>query len=181
MVFFKNNHFDVLKRSELLGAITKDTYCLAIAGTHGKTTTTSILAHLLYECGVKMTAFLGGISENYHSNLVLNGNEVTVVEADEFDRSFLTLSPNVACVTSMDADHLDIYGSSDELKKSFQAFTDKLKEGGKLIVRTGLPLRGQTYGVEESADYSALNVEIINGHYQFDLKTPKETIENLIF
>lgn len=181
LVFFKNNHFDILKRSELLGAITKDTYCLAVAGTHGKTTTTSILAHLLYECGVKMTAFLGGISENYQSNLVLNGSEVTVVEADEFDRSFLTLSPNVACVTSMDADHLDVYGNSEALKRSFQAFADKLKEGGRFIVKVGLPLRGQTYGVEEPADYSAIRVAIINGRYQFDLKTPDGTIENLVF
>jgi len=145
---FLNKGFDIKKRSEVLGLITKDTFCFAVAGTHGKTTTSSILAHLLKETGTPLTAFLGGISEDFNSNFLLEGNEFSVVEADEFDRSFLRLSPNVACITSMDADHLDIYGSGDELHKSFCDFTNRLKPGGKLFVRNGLPIEGITYGIE---------------------------------
>jgi UDP-N-acetylmuramate--alanine ligase len=118
--YFNANGFRVLKRSEVLGLITENTICLAVSGTHGKTTTTSILGHLLKVCDVNMTAFLGGISENYNSNLIQNGGEVSVVEADEFDRSFLTLSPDYACITSMDADHLDIYGEKEALEMSFR-------------------------------------------------------------
>jgi len=179
--YFITNKFKVLKRSEVLGLITENTICLAIAGTHGKTTTTSILGHLMNECNVKMTAFLGGISENYHSNLIQNGSEVTVVEADEFDRSFLTLSPDYACITSMDADHLDIYGNSEGLKESFIAFSKKIKPNGKLFVKKGLPLNGITYAIEESADYIAKNIKIQNGAYVFDVQTPNQNIENLIF
>ena len=178
--FFKNN-FQVLKRSQVLGLITQNTFCMAVAGTHGKTTTTSILGHLLKECNVEVTAFLGGISENYNSNLILQGTKVSVVEADEFDRSFLTLSPDFACITSMDADHLDIYGESQALQESFIAFTKKLKTNGKLFVKKGLPIEGITYAIEEDADYIATNIKIENGTYVFDVKTPKQNIENLKF
>ncbi|WP_299105163.1 UDP-N-acetylmuramate--L-alanine ligase [uncultured Winogradskyella sp.] len=171
--YFKYNNFNVLKRSAVLGEITKQTVCLAVAGTHGKTTTTSILGHLLNTCNVPVTAFLGGIGENYNSNLILNGTEVTVVEADEFDRSFLTLSPNLACITSMDADHLDIYGNADELVKTFKDFSECIKPDGKLFVRNGLPLKGITYGIEDDSDYCAQNISIENGSYLFDVKTPK--------
>ncbi|MFD2822971.1 UDP-N-acetylmuramate--L-alanine ligase [Lacinutrix iliipiscaria] len=182
LTYFKNNkNFTVLKRSEVLGLITEHTFCLAVAGTHGKTTTTSILGHLLYECDVKLTAFLGGLSENYNSNLIINGTDVSVVEADEFDRSFLTLSPNLACITSMDADHLDIYGDASELLKSFEDFSKKIKPKGKLFIRNGLPLKGITYGIEDDSDYSAQNIKIINGAYVFDVKTPKTTLERVLF
>lgn len=181
LVYFKENGFKVLKRSEILGVITQNTYCLAIAGTHGKTTTTSILGHLLNACDVSLTAFLGGISENYNSNLILNGNEVSVVEADEFDRSFLTLSPDLACITSMDADHLDIYGDASELIKTFEDFSKKLKPNGKLFVKNGLPLDGITYGIEDDADYSAQNITIKNGTYVFDVKTPKGLFKQFQF
>lgn len=176
LTYFKNNNYQVLKRSEVLGLITKNTFCLAVAGTHGKTTTTSILGHLLNECDVKLTAFLGGISENYNSNLILNGNKVSVVEADEFDRSFLTLSPDMACITSMDADHLDIYGDASELIKTFEDFTKKLKPNGKLFVKNGLPLKGITYGIEDNADYAAQNIKIQDGAYVFDVKTPNTVL-----
>jgi UDP-N-acetylmuramate--alanine ligase len=179
--FFKDQNFEILKRSAVLGEITKNTFCLAVAGTHGKTTTTSILGHLLYECNVPVTAFLGGVSENYNSNFILNGTEVTVVEADEFDRSFLTLSPDMAAITSMDADHLDIYGEAAELEKSFVEFTKKLKPNGKLFVKNGLPLEGITYGIEDDAAYTAQNIKIINGSYEFDVKTPNETLHNFKF
>jgi len=180
--YFKSQkNFQVLKRAEVLGLITENTFCLAVAGTHGKTTTTSILGHLLYECDVKLTAFLGGISENYHSNLILKGTDVSVVEADEYDRSFLTLSPDLACITSMDADHLDIYGDASALIKSFEEFSEKIKPNGKLFVKNGLPLKGITYGIEDDSDYSAQNIKIINGAYIFDVKTPKTTLERVQF
>lgn len=179
--YFLNNGFDVKKRSEVLGDITKDTFCFAIGGTHGKTTTTSILGHLLKACNVSMTAFLGGISENYNSNLIINGTEVTVVEADEFDRSFLTLSPDFACITSMDADHLDIYGDASELVKSFEDFSDKIKPNGKLFVKNGLPIKGITYGIEDNSDYSAQNIRIENGTYVFDVTTPDTIFKNFKF
>ena len=179
--YFKNNGFETLKRSTVLGEITKNTFCFAIAGTHGKTTTTSILGHLLNKCGVEVTAFLGGISQNYNSNLILKGNKVTVVEADEFDRSFLTLSPDMACITSMDADHLDIYGEAEELQKSFIEFSKKIKPNGKLFIKYGLPLKGITYGIDTKADYSAINIKIIDGTYVFDIKTPSTILYNFKF
>jgi UDP-N-acetylmuramate--alanine ligase len=179
--YFRQHGFQVLKRSEVLGLITESTICLAIAGTHGKTTTTSILGHLMYECDVEITAFLGGISENYNSNLIQNGSKVSVVEADEFDRSFLTLSPDYACITSMDADHLDIYGNSEHLQESFIAFSKKLKPNGKLFIKKGLPLKGITYAIEEDADYVAKNIKIENGTYVFDMQTPNKNIQNLKF
>lgn len=179
--YFKSNGFKVLKRSEILGIITENTFCLAVAGTHGKTTTTSILGHLLKSCDVKLTAFLGGISENYNSNLILNGDKVSVVEADEFDRSFLTLSPDMAAVTSMDADHLDIYGDASQLQETFKDFTKKIKPNGKLFVKNGLPIQGITYGIEDGSDYSIQNIKIENGTYVFDVKTPNTTIKNIEF
>jgi UDP-N-acetylmuramate--alanine ligase len=179
--YFKENGYTVMKRSSVLGEITKQTVCLAVAGTHGKTTTTSILGHLLKVCNAPVTAFLGGISENYNSNLIINGTEVTVVEADEFDRSFLTLSPDLACITSMDADHLDIYGDASELIKSFKDFSECIKPGGKLLVKHGLPLKGISYGVEDDADYSAKNVNIANGSYVFDVQTPTRLIKDFKF
>ena len=179
--YFRENGFQLKKRSEVLGIITAQTFCFAVAGTHGKTTTTSILGHLLNQADVEVTAFLGGISENYYSNLILNGTQVSVVEADEFDRSFLTLSPDYACITSMDADHLDIYGNASELKKSFEEFSEKIRPNGKLFVRNGLPLKGITYGLEDNADYSASNIMIKKGSYVFDLKTPKALLKNFKF
>lgn len=179
--YFLNNGFTIKKRSEVLGLITKDSFCLAVAGTHGKTTTSSVLAHLLKETGVKMTAFLGGISEDFNSNFLLEGTEYSVVEADEFDRSFMQLTPNVACVTSMDADHLDIYGDAEELERTFVDFTKRLKPGGKLFVRNGLPLEGLTYGIEDDSDYCIRNIKIERGTYIFDLETPDLKLEGVEF
>ena len=179
--YFKSNSFQVLKRSEVLGIVTKNTRCLAVAGTHGKTTTTSILAHLLYQNNEQMTAFIGGVSENYQSNFIQRGTEISVVEADEFDRSFLTLSPDFACITSMDADHLDVYGSAEDMAATFKEFVQKIKPSGKLFIKKGLPFDGITYGVNEPADYSALKVRILKGAYCFDIQTPSELIENVHF
>jgi UDP-N-acetylmuramate--alanine ligase len=179
--YFIERNYVVKKRAEVLGIITKDTFCFAVAGTHGKTTTSSILGHILYESGVDMTAFLGGIVENYHSNLIGNGKTVTVVEADEFDRSFLHLHPDIACVTSMDADHLDIYGDKSAIEESFREFANKVEDKTKLFVPKGLPLEGMTVGIDEQATYTAGNIHIENGYYVFDVQTPVEVIKNLQF
>lgn len=175
--YFKENNFTILKRAEILGKITESTFCLAVAGTHGKTTTSAILGHIMQS--EKATAFLGGIAENYNSNLILGDDKVSVVEADEFDRSFLQLSPNVACVTSMDADHLDIYGKHEELIGSFKDFANEVSD--TLIVAKGLPLNGLTYAIDEEADYKVHNIKIENGTYIFDVKTPSSEIKNIEF
>jgi UDP-N-acetylmuramate--alanine ligase len=178
--YFIERGFTIKKRAEVLGIITKDTYCFAVAGTHGKTTTSSILGHVLYESGVDVTAFLGGIVENYNSNLIGSGKTVTVVEADEFDRSFLHLHPNVSCVTSMDADHLDIYGDAASIEESFREFAAKTPSENLYVIK-GLPLEGNTIGVNNDADFSAQNIRIENGFYVFDVKTPAEVVQNVKF
>lgn len=178
---FKEQKFEVVKRAEFLGEVTKDSFCMAVAGTHGKTTTSAILGHLLAASNMPVTAFLGGVAENYHSNFISRGTEITVVEADEYDRSFLMLSPKVACVTSMDADHLDIYGTSEALKKSFSDFTDLVPNKDHVLVKKGLPLNGKTVDVDKDADYCAQNIRIKEGMYVFDLKTPKHTLKDLKF
>ena len=179
--YFLERNYNVKKRAEVLGIITKDTFCFAVAGTHGKTTTSSILGHILYESGADVTAFLGGIVENYNSNLIGNGKTITVVEADEFDRSFLHLHPNIACVTSMDADHLDIYGDKLAIEVSFREFANKVEDKTKLFVPKGLPLEGLTIAINEGATFEAFNINIVNGCYVFDVKTPSEIIENIQF
>lgn len=179
--FFLERNYQLKKRAEVLGVITKDTFCFAVAGTHGKTTTSSILGHILFESGVDVTAFVGGIVENYNSNLIGNGKTVTVVEADEFDRSFLHLHPNIACVTSMDADHLDIYGDSASIEASFVEFADKVADKSKLFITNELPIPGVTCAVNEEAQFTAFNVRIVNSQYVFDVKTPSETIEDIGF
>ena len=177
LTYFFQHGFTVLKRAEVLGEITKNTFCLAVAGTHGKTTTSAILGHIMQPN--LATSFLGGIAENYHSNLILGEDKVTVVEADEFDRSFLQLSPDIACITSMDSDHLDIYENAEALEASFGAFAEKVSQ--TLIVAKGLPLNGLTYGIDAAADYNAYNLEIKSGKYIFDVQTPSGNIANVVF
>ena len=179
--YFLERDYEVKKRAEVLGIITKDTFCFAVAGTHGKTTTSSILGHILFESGADVTAFVGGIVENYNSNLIGTGKTITVVEADEFDRSFLHLHPNIACVTSMDADHLDIYGTSDEIEASFVEFANKVEDKSQLFITNELPIQGVTCGVNEEALYKAINVRVGNGSYVFDVQTPTETIRDIAF
>ena len=189
--YFLERDFQIKKRAEVLGIITKDTFCFAVAGTHGKTTTSSILGHILYESGADVTSFLGGIVENYNSNLIGNGKTITVVEADEFDRSFLHLHPNIACITSMDADHLDIYGDSATIEASFVEFADKIQDKSKLFIAKGLPLKGVTIEITENNNKSILsipplgirgfNVRIEDSQYVFDVQTPTEIIKNLQF
>ena len=179
--YFLERNYEVKKRAEVLGIITKDTFCFAVAGTHGKTTTSSILGHILFESGADVTAFIGGIVENYNSNLIGSGKTITVVEADEFDRSFLHLHPNIACVTSTDADHLDIYGDKKAIEASFHEFADKVTDKSKMFITKGLALEGITVAVNEEANYKAFNVRIESGQYVFDVQTPTEIIKDLRF
>lgn len=178
--YFLQNGFEVKKRAEVLGIITKGTFCFAVAGTHGKTTTSSILGHILYQSGVDVTAFLGGIVEGYNTNLIGNGKTVTVAEADEFDRSFLHLHPDIACITSMDADHLDIYGDTASIEASFREFADKVEDKKQMFVVDGLPLEGITVGVGKG-QFSAQNIRIDNGWYVFDVATPDDIITDIRF
>lgn len=181
-VFFKANDFPVYKRSQILGAITEHSFCFAIGGTHGKTTTSAILAHLLKTAKLPVTAFLGGISENYGSNYISDGTDISVVEADEFDRSFLRLHPRVISVSSMDADHLDIYGNSSSIQEAFKEFSDKVADKSRVFVRFGLPVKGVTFGLEPAADYTAENIKILPGEgFQFDLKMPDTTWKDVKF
>ncbi|WP_353158491.1 UDP-N-acetylmuramate--L-alanine ligase [Myroides odoratus] len=179
--YFKSNQFEIKKRSEVLGIITKDTYCFAVAGTHGKTTTTSILGHLLFQAGLDVTAFVGGVVENYQTNLIGSGKTVTVVEADEFDRSFLRLFPNVACITSTEADHLDIFGTAEEMLVAFKDFAQRLPEANKLFVTEAVDLAGIQVGFGSDCSYQAKDIKVVNGWYVFDIVTPKETIHNVSF
>ena len=178
--FYLTEGFQIKKRAEVLGWLTQEKFCLAVAGTHGKTTTSAMLGHLMAFCELPVTAFLGGIAENYQSNLIQHGEEIVVVEADEFDRSFMQLYPNIAAITSMDADHLDIYGDAEALQKSFRDFAAQVKEDGVLFVKNGLPLDGITVGIEDDSAYAALNIKIENGAYHFDLKHPDGLIEDLV-
>ena len=185
--YFRDNGFEVLKRSQVLGELSKTYNTVAVAGTHGKTTTSSIIAHLLKSSSKDCNAFLGGISSNYNTNLLTStSSNLMVVEADEFDRSFLTLSPDIAIVTSVDADHLDIYGSADEMLHSFQDFTERITENGTLVYRLGLPFsntkkKNFTYSINEKSDYYTSNLSIESGQYKFDLHSPSGTIKDLKF
>ena len=185
--YFRDSGHRVMKRSEVLGELSRTYRTIAIAGTHGKTTTGSILAHLLRSSSMDCTAFLGGISSNYNTNLLTSANsELLVVEADEFDRSFLTLSPEIAVITSVDADHLDIYGSTEEMLGSFHDFTLRINENGTLIYRYGLPLnkisrRNLTYSLKERCDYYSTALTIDAGQYVFNLTGPGGLISDLRF
>ena len=172
-VFFKKSGFTIIKRSELLGEISRDKFCIAIAGTHGKTTTSSILSHILFDNNLNFTSFVGGISENYNTNLIQNGSEIILVEADEFDRSFLTLNPNIACVTSIDADHLDIYENEVELKKSFNQFKNNIKKDGVLFVNDQIPMNGMTYGFNSNSNYFISNYRVNDEVAHFDINFKK--------
>ncbi len=187
--YLKDNGFTILKRSQVLGIISKTHKTIGVAGTHGKTTTSTLAAHILKQSTVDCNAFLGGISTNYHTNLLLSNNtsadDMMVVEADEFDRSFLTLHPSIGIITSTDADHLDIYGEHNELKKSFLAYSNRMVEGGVLIIKKELDLIKEltvnylTYSIHSEADVYAKNININNSDYTFDLVFKEKAITNL--
>jgi UDP-N-acetylmuramate--alanine ligase len=178
--YFRDNGFDLQKRSQVLGIISKGQFCIAVAGTHGKTTTSTIIAHILTDSGYGCTAFLGGIATNYNSNFLIGDNDVVVVEADEYDRSFLTLHPDIAVITSMDADHLDIYGDAAQLHESFHLFAGQLKAGGTLFVKAGLPMTGGvTYSAGMDSAVKAENIRIENGGFVFDYKDAEMNIQGI--
>ncbi len=167
--YFQEQGFVLKKRSEVLGIISEGQFCIAVAGTHGKTTTSSIIAHVLTDTGFGCTAFLGGIASNYNSNFLLGTNHVVVVEADEYDRSFLTLHPDLAVITSMDADHLDIYGDASQLEESFRLFAGQLKPEGTLFVKAGLPLEGGlSYSVGMASSIKGENIRVAGSKFVFD-------------
>jgi len=178
--FFKDQGFDLQKRSQVLGIISKGMFTIAVAGTHGKTTTSTMVAHILKASGIDCSAFLGGIASNYNNNVLFGTSKVMVVEADEYDRWFLTLHPDISIITSMDADHLDIYGDHQHLTESFKQFASQLKPGGKLIHRKGLPLdTGDTYSIDGEADAVAENIRVENGSFFFDFRNSKAMIKNI--
>ncbi len=180
LVFEKG--YKVVKRSRALGEIASEQKCLAIAGTHGKTTTSTLLAHILTHCEEGCNAFLGGISKNYHTNLLLSKNPVLVAEADEFDRSFLQLYPDIAAITSCDADHLDIYSDHDHVKGAFREFASQVK--GALVVKKGIDINFETkakvytYSYNEEADFYATGITVDEcGYFHFTLHSPMGNIE----
>lgn len=168
------------KRSEVLGIISQNRFTIGIAGTHGKTTTSTLVAHILKDSGIDCSAFLGGISSNYQTNVLFGKSDIVVVEADEFDRSFLTLHPNIAVVTSSDADHLDIYGSKEQLIESFSLYLDRVVENGLKIVKEGLPFPAQiNYSAYGESTVYAQNIRVENGDFYFDYKSPEGDMLNL--
>ena len=187
--WFIENGYTMKKRSEVLGLITMSSDTIAVAGTHGKTTTSSMVAHILEYSGLGCNAFLGGIATNYNSNLIINPTaRWTVVEADEFDRSFLTLSPFLSVITSMDADHLDIYGSHAFMLDSFNLFAQRIQNGGHIVYKSDLPLEKEkiehagsisTYCLNNSSDYRAKDIRVENGSYKFTFQSPEIKLEDL--
>jgi UDP-N-acetylmuramate--alanine ligase len=168
----------IYKRSEILGEITKNSKCIAVAGTHGKTTTTGIISHLLYSHGVKFKAFVGGIMKGYNSNYIYTGDDYVVVEADEYDRSFLNLSPDYAVITSIESDHLDVYGDFDSLNKSFELFASNVTNG--LVAEEQIKIkRDYTFSITNEADYRASNILMKNNGISFNLKTPNNYFTNV--
>lgn len=186
-VYFKEKGFEMVKRAKILGMITQNSKGLCVAGTHGKTTTSSMLAHILASSQIECNAFLGGILKNYNSNLILSDkSELTVIEADEYDRSFHHLTPYMAVVTASDPDHLDIYGTEEAYLESFAVFTELILPGGVLLMKKGITLQPRvkhgvkllTFGREEG-DYHAKNIRIGGGEIIFDFVTPEKTIADI--
>ena len=188
LTYFRENGFRIVKRAELLGLITRASKGICIAGTHGKTTTSSMTAHLLKQSHVDCNAFLGGILKNYGSNLMLSEkSDLTVIEADEYDRSFHQLTPYMAVITSSDPDHLDIYGNEENYLESFAHFTSLIRPGGALVIRKGIKAQPRlqegvrlfTYSAEEGGDFHAENIRIGNGTIFFDFVHPEGKVADI--
>lgn len=184
-VWLREQGFQILKRAEVLGLVTRSERALCVAGTHGKTTTSTMLAHILHQSHVGANAFMGGIANNYGTNLLLDqASDLVVVEADEFDRSFHHLTPYISVITSMDPDHLDIYGTEDAYRESFMHYASLVQEA--LVVKNSLQLtvdnlqaRVYTYAVGEKADFYADNIRVANGEIRFDFHTPQQSVEDV--
>lgn len=188
LAFFRSGGFEVMKRARVLGEITNCSRGLCVAGTHGKTTTSSMLAHLLKQSAVDCNAFLGGILKNYESNLMLSDrSDLTVIEADEFDRSFHWLKPYMAVITSADPDHLDIYGTAEAYRESFEKFTSLIRPDGCLLMKKGIELTPRlqpgvklyTYSAGEGGDFHAEHIRIGNGEIRFDFVGPGIRVESV--
>lgn len=187
--YFRENNFSIFKRSEILGAISAETDTIAVAGTHGKTTVSTMTAHLLRQSAVDCSAFLGGISKNYNSNLLVGSSRYTVMEADEYDRSFHRLLPFIAVVTAVDPDHMEIYGTHESMISAYNEFCGKIRQGGILIynyaIRKHIHCPEEvicfTYGSDQDADYSYFGVEHKSDQYSFSIKTPRGIINDLHF
>lgn len=198
LVYYRQHNYPLFKRSEVLGLITNSSFNICVAGTHGKTTISTMIAHILRHSGFGCNAFLGGISVNYDTNFWSSPNNVCVVEADEYDRSFLKLSPDIAIITAMDADHLDIYGTESAMEEAFIEFSGKVKPGGLLLSKFGLKrsaeLKGasggddssgetaahKTYSVQnDSADICGANIRMSNGSYEFDVMMKDFMLDNV--
>ena len=186
--YFKENNYTLLKRSDVLGLLTNDTFNICVAGTHGKTTTSAMIAHILKHSGFGCNAYLGGIAANYDTNYLASSHKVSVVEADEYDRSFLKLQPDVAIITAMDADHLDIYGTAENMEDAFIEFSTKIKSNGCLIIKHGLK-RGDDFKINDTCTYSlndkdanihVENLQINNGAYEFDVVNNYWTIKDVV-
>ena len=186
--YFRENNFTIQKRAQVLGNITRQSKGICIAGTHGKTTTSTITAHLLYQSQVSCNAFLGGIANNYNTNLLLSTeSNLVVIEADEYDRSFHQLSPYMAVITSVDPDHLDIYKTPEAFQESFEYFTSLIRPGGALMMRKGIDIVPQlqkgvklyTYSMDEGGDFSAENIRTVKGEIHFDFVTPNDRIADV--
>ncbi len=184
--YFSQQGYTLKKRSEILGDISRQHYTIAVAGTHGKTTISSMIAHILRHAGIECTAFLGGISKNYNTNLLLSSEAPEkvklVVEADEYDRSFHTLFPDVAVISAMDPDHLDIYGTADEMQEAYRHFAKQIKYGGRLFAKEGLGFKEKctTYSLDREAKYHARNIRIENNRYVFDLASSVENLQGMV-
>ncbi len=188
LTYYRENGYEVVKRSDILGWITEGTVNICVAGTHGKTTVSTMVAHLLRDSGYGCTAFLGGIAANYNTNYWSCDNNVVVVEADEYDRSFLKLNPSVAVVTSMDADHLDIYKTAEAFEDAFVSFSEKVKPGGLLLAKKGLTREASfdtstlvTYSLNgNGASIYAKDIKVVNGAYQFTVVGPSWQLEEMV-
>ena len=186
--FYRDNGYLVVKRSDVLQWVTENAFTIGIAGTHGKTTTTSMTAHILRHTGYGCNAFLGGIASNYDTNFWSHEKNVVVVEADEYDRSFLKLSPNIAVITAVDPDHLDIYGTAEEVLKAFGQYADKIKPNGTLIQKFGTTVETSssnktisTYGYNHTeAGYHTSALKVVDGSYVFDLVHPNGVLKNVV-
>lgn len=188
LVFYQQNGYRVVKRSDVLQMITESSFNICVAGTHGKTTITTMIAHLLRDSGYGCNAFLGGISVNYETNFWSSEKNVCVVEADEYDRSFLKLTPDIAVISAMDPDHLDIYGTAEAMEQAFIDFSKKIRPGGSLVSKFGLKRGSELkatnhlrYSLQnENADAYADNIRMENGSYEFDVVIKEKKIENVV-
>ena len=188
LIYFQEHNFVIQKRAQVLGNITQQSKGICIAGTHGKTTTSTIAAHLLYQSQVSCNAFLGGIANNYNTNLLISKeSNLVVIEADEYDRSFHQLSPYMAVITSADPDHLDIYETAEAFRESFEHFTSLIKTGGALIMRKGIDIvprlqkgvKLYTYSMDEGGDFHAENIKTVKGEIHFDFVAPNDRIDDV--